>query len=254
MTHQKQIEEPLWRSGLSIAGHCEDKDIAIHVISKHHDDYDYQKTIDKVELIPGPHSCKQFETHRPHGCKGCKHKGKLTSPIQLGRVIAKAKGSDNTIEAVSEELESTVTYHIPDLPYPYFRGKNGGVYKTIDDDDEDGFLVYEFDFYLVERLQDPTVGESAWFKLHLPNDGVREFIARTSDLLAADRARQILVDAGVVANPKQLAQIIEYIIVCIRSQQKSKKASEMYKQLWLECGGCKKQNTHREQRDKCFWY
>lgn len=239
MTHQSKVEEPLWRSGLSIAGFCEDKDVAIHVISKFHPDYNYQTTIDKVELIPGPHSCKQFESQRPSGCKGCKHKGQITSPIQLGRIIAKAKGADNAIEAVSEELGEKVIYHIPDLPYPYFRGKNGGVYKTIDDEDEDGFLVYEFDFYLVERLHDSSVGESAWFKLHLPNDGVREFIARTSDLLSVDKARQILVDAGIVANPKQLTQIIEYIIVCIRAQQKNKRASEMYKQYGWNLGDVK---------------
>jgi len=242
MLNQTKVEEPLWRSGLSIAGFCEDRDVAIHKISKLHPDYEYQKTIDKVELIPGPHTCKQFESQRPEGCRTCKHKGKITSPIQLGRVIARAKGSDNAIEAVSEELGEKVIYHIPDLPYPYFRGKNGGIYRTMDDDDDDGLLVYEYDFYLVERLHDKFYGESAWFKLHLPYDGVREFIARTSDLLTKDKARQILVDAGIVASNKQLDIVIDYIVTCIKSQQKNKKASMMQKQYGWNPGPVEDKN------------
>lgn len=242
MLNQTKVEEPLWRSGLSIAGFCEDRDVAIHKISRLHPDYDYQKTIDKVDLIPGPHTCKQFESQRPEGCKSCKHKGNITSPIQLGRVIARAKGADNAIEAVSEELGEKVTYHIPDLPYPYFRGKNGGVYRSFDDDDDDGLLVYEYDFYLVERLHDKYFGESAWFKLHLPYDGVREFIARASDLLTKDKARQILVDSGIVASSKQLDIIMDYIITCIKAQQKNKKASLMHKQYGWNPGPVEEKN------------
>ena len=136
MTKQSSIEEPLWRSGLSIAAYCEDSESAIHNISKRHPDYEYGKTEAKANAIPGPHTCKQFESLRPEGCEGCKHKGKITSPIELGRVVLRAKGADNVIQAKSEALGETVTYHVPDYPYPYFRGKNGGVYRTVDDEDE----------------------------------------------------------------------------------------------------------------------
>jgi len=239
MLNQTTVEEPLWRSGLSIANFCEDREIAIHTISKRHIDYDYQKTVDKAEQIPAPHTCKQFESLRPEGCKNYKHKGKINTPIQLGRIIARAKGAENAVEAVSEELKEKVTYHIPDYPYPYFRGKNGGVYRNVDEDDEDGLLIYEHDFYLVERLHDAASGESAWFKLHLPHDGVREFIARTSDLLSPDKAKQILVDAGIVENAKRISLLTEYIISCIKNQQKTKKASEMYKQYGWNVGDIK---------------
>ena len=58
---QNEIEEPLWRAGLSIAVHCEDRDIAIHKISRGHSDYDYELTEKKADGIPGPHSCKQLK-------------------------------------------------------------------------------------------------------------------------------------------------------------------------------------------------
>ena len=239
--NQASVEEPLWRSALSIAGHCEDREIAIHNISKKHPDYNYDKTVEKADRIPGPHSCKEFEGQRPDGCKDCPHQGKITSPIQLGKVIARAKGADNTIQDRSEALNEVVTYHIPELPYPYFRGKNGGIYKSMPDDDDDGIQVYEYDFYLVERLEDTGL-ECAWFKLHLPKDGVREFIARTSDILTKDKARQILIDYGVVVYGRQIDLVIEYIGVAITTQQRSVNAAKMHKQYGWNSGDASQKN------------
>ena len=231
MTKQATIEEPLWRSGLSIAAYCEDAEAAIHNISKHHPDYDYAKTEAKVNGIPGPHTCKQFEGLRPEGCKNCKHKGKITSPIELGRVILRAKGADNVIQARSEALGETVTYQVPDFPFPYFRGKNGGVYKTMDNEEEEGIIIYDYDFYLVEILNDKdAMGFCAWFKIHLPQDGVQEFIAPLTQLLSRDEARKILSAKGIVRNGKKLDSVIEYIMAVIVDQQKQKPSTPMYKQ------------------------
>ena len=239
--NQATLEEPLWRSGLSIATHCEDREIAIHNISKHHPDYNFDKTNEKALKIPGPHSCREFESLRPTGCKSCKHQGNITSPIQLGKVIARAKGSDNSIEARSESLDTIVTYHIPDLPFPYFRGKNGGIYKSLPDDDDDGIQVYEYDFYLVERLEDIDF-ECAWFKVHLPKDGVKEFIARTSDLLTKEKARAILVDKGIVVHGRQVDLVIEYIVASIKAQQRDVNAAKMQKQYGWNPGDASQKN------------
>ena len=231
MTKQATIEEPLWRSGLSIAAFCEDSEAAIHNISKHHPEYDYARTETKANGIPGPHTCKQFESLRPEGCEGCKHKGKITSPIELGRVVLRAKGADNVIQAKSEALGETVTYHVPDFPYPYFRGKNGGVYRTTDNEEEDGVLIYDYDFYLVEILNDKdAAGFCAWFKIHLPQDGVQEFIAPLTQLLSRDEARKILAAKGIVRNGKRLDAVIDYIMAVIEAQQKQKPSTPMYKQ------------------------
>jgi len=236
VTKQASIEEPLWRSGLSIAAYCEDSEAAIHNISKHHPDYDYARTEAKANGIPGPHTCKQFEGLRPEGCEGCKHKGKITSPIELGRVVLRAKGVDNVIQARSEALGETVTYHVPDFPYPYFRGKNGGVYKTIDNEEDEGILVYDYDFYLVDILNDKDAsGFCAWFKIHLPQDGVQEFIAPLTQLLARDEARKILAAKGIVRNGKRLDNVIDYIMAVIENQQRQKASTPMYKQYgWTQ--------------------
>ena len=230
MTKQATVEEPLWRSGLSIAAYCEDSEAAIHNISKHHPDYNYAKTELKANGIPGPHTCKQFEGLRPEGCDGCKHKGKITSPIELGRVILRSKGADNVIQAKSEELGEIVTYQIPDYPFPYFRGKNGGIYKTIAGEEEEAILIYDYDFYLVEILHDHASGFCAWFKMHLPFDGVQEFIAPVTQLLTRDTASKVLNSTGIFKNGKRLDHVIDYIIAVLEAHQKQKKATTMYRQ------------------------
>ncbi len=237
MTKQKEIEEPLWRSGLSIATFCEDSEVAIHAISKHHPDYDYAVTESKANLIPGPHSCSQFESHRPGGCDKCPHKGKITTPIQLGRVVLRAQLADNIIEAQSNNLGERVTFQIPDYPYPYFRGKNGGVYKVLPDDEEEGMKVYDYDLYVVERLidPDPSIGECVWLKLHLPKDGVKEFITPLASLLSKDKAREILVSKGVIAYGKELDGIVEYITTSMKIIQNGRAGEPVHRQFgWSE--------------------
>ena len=237
MTKQSEVEEPLWRSGLSIAAFCEDADIAIHAISKHHPDYNFEATEAKANLIPGPHSCQQFESHRPGGCDKCPHKGKITTPIQLGRVVLRAQGTDNLIEAQSNNLGERVTFQIPDYPYPYFRGKTGGVYKVLPDDEEAGLKVYDYDLYVVERLidPDPTIGECVWLKLHLPHDGVKEFIVPSAAITSKEKARDILVSKGVLASGKELDGITQYIMYYAKVIQNGKAGEPVYRQFgWTE--------------------
>ena len=66
--NQANVPEPLWRSGLSIAQHCEDRDTAIHRLSNKHPDYTARATQEKAEGIPGPHTCATFEKTNPTGC------------------------------------------------------------------------------------------------------------------------------------------------------------------------------------------
>jgi hypothetical protein len=81
MEHQKQVPEPLWRGGLSIAQLCVDRDTAIHEMSNQHEGYNQYDTDKKASETKGPYTCATFDDLRPGGCKDCKHKGKFGSPI-----------------------------------------------------------------------------------------------------------------------------------------------------------------------------
>lgn len=209
--NQATLEEPLWRAVLSIPAFCEDADTAIHEVSKGHPGYTPHNTEDKVALIKGPYTCATFEKIRVGGCEGCIHRNQITSPIQIGAEIARASEEDNEVVEKSEVFQEEVTFKIPSLPFPYFRGKNGGVYREAFGDEEEPTLIYENDLYLVKRIMDDG-SEALSLRLHLPKDGVREFTMTLTDAMSKDGCRAALTKQGVVALPgKQMDALMAYI-------------------------------------------
>ena len=222
--NQSEISEPLWFSALSIAKFCEDGREAAHRISDKHPDYNSAQVEDRLGRIAGPHSCAKFEEHNPGGCEGCIHKGKITSPIQLGTEIAQATAEDNIVVIKNETLGHKVTVEIPTFPFPYFRGKNGGVYKRgmsnpDSEEDAEDVLIYEHDFYVVKRLEDPEAGEMVWMRLHMPRDGIREFAVPLKSVGAKDQLREIIAAKGVAALGKQMDGIMAYITRWVKELQ-----------------------------------
>jgi hypothetical protein len=223
-THQADVSEPLWYSGLSIAKFCDDRDRAIHRISDQHPDYSPTATEGKLDHIKGPHSCAEFESKNPNGCEGCPHRGRITSPIVLGSEIAAATAEDNIVSVKNDTLGTKVTVEIPEYPFPYFRGKNGGVYKRgisnpDNEEESEDVLVYENDLYVVKRLEDPELGEMVWMKLHLPKDGIREFSVPLTSVLAKDKLREVIAAKGVAALSKQMDGIMAYITRWVKELQ-----------------------------------
>jgi len=238
---QQTVEEPLWRAGLSIAINCEDGETSIHKISNQHPEYDPQETFNKANALRDkPYKCATFASINAGPCVDCIHKGKITSPIQIGSRIAEAKAEDNIVVMHNAVLEEEVTVEIPDYPYPYFRGKNGGVYKRgwgKDDkgEDEKDELVYEYDFYVVKRLTDPDAGESLWMRLHMPKDGIREFSAPLASVLAKDKLREVLAYQGVTAYNKRLDSLMGYITKWVQELQHLSEAEKARQQFgWHE--------------------
>ena len=213
MQDQQTLEEPRWRAALSIAAHCVDMDTAIHDISSGHPEYSENATVEKASRIKGPYTCDAFEKINPGGCDNCPNKGKITSPIVLGQEIIEAAPEDNVVEFTTADASKPVTYTIPEYPFPYFRGKNGGVYRKSEDaEDEDAVLVYEHDLYVVKRMKDPQNGEVIWMRLHTPRDGVREFALPAVDLLTTEKLREKLAWHGVIALKKQMDAIMAYVV------------------------------------------
>ena len=233
--NQGSLEEPLWRAGLSIAQHCSDRDKAIHVISKRHPDYNPEVTERKANETKGPYTCETFKKLNPSGCEDCPLK--ITSPIQLGREIVEASEEDNVVEEVEEVTKETKTYTIPKYPFPFFRGKNGGIFIHTKDEagnDKDE-VVYPYDFYVVKRMQDPDIGETLLLRLHLPMDGVREFIMPLASVLAKDKFRDTVASHGIAVLSKQQDALMFYVSKWVDELQMTAKAEKAHKQFgWLE--------------------
>jgi len=235
------VSEPMWRAALSIAWACEDGEKAIHMISKGHPEYDPDDTYEKASLTVGPLTCAVISADiAPDLCKGCTQN--CTSPIQLGTEIKRAPDT-SLFDAPEEEPEAdgslntqTVKSALYKPPFPYFRGAQGGIYREDGSGDEKvEILVYDYDLYPVQRLNDPNDGESVLMRLHLPQDGVREFIIPAKKMMATDSFRDILGQEGVIAGSQQMKEIMNYTIKFTKELQKKHKAQQAHLQYgWDE--------------------
>lgn len=83
--NQDCIDEPYWRALIGLAKHTVDGRKNAHMLSCRHPEYDEAETDRKFDLwATGPTTCETFAGHNAEACAGCKHKGKIKSPIVLG--------------------------------------------------------------------------------------------------------------------------------------------------------------------------
>lgn len=241
--NQATVEEPLWRAGLSIAQHCADRDKGIHVISKQHPNYSESETERKASETRGPYTCATFKKLNPAGCNECPHK--ISSPIQLGKEFVEATEEDNVIEIPETPEAPAQTIVIPKYPFPYFRGKVGGIYHRIKVKDEatgelidKEEMIYPYDFYIVKHMEDPDNGVVLLARLHLPKDGIKEFIIPLSSVLAKDRFRDMIATHGIAVLNKKQELLMTYVTRWVEELQATKEAEKARRQFgWTEGNG-----------------
>ena len=255
ITNQDGLEEPLWRAGLSVAWACEDGDEAIHLMSKKHSQYSETATLEKAKATKGPYTCETIGELMPSLCEGCPHKGKISSPIQLGSEVKRdesglfqfqnkeaAEAEQGEEEAPAWDRTALVSdsndaaphdpAHDPAAvtfkpPFPYFRSAGGGVYRQDGSGDEATEIkVYEYDLYPIKRVFDPNDGESIVFRHHLPQDGVKEFTVPLKRLMSGDQFREVFGGEGVAATQNQMKEIMNYTIKFTKELQRLQHAHE----------------------------
>jgi len=151
----------------------------------------------------------------------------------LGVEIAEAE-SDEVLIEVEENVVETV--RIPEYPFPYFRGKKGGIYrKPAPQSEEEPELVYEHDLYVVKRMRHVSLGEIALMRLHLPQDGIKEFSIPATSIVVKDKLREALAHEGVVPTDKQMGSLMHYVTAFIKNLQFKSKAEIMRTQFgWVD--------------------
>jgi len=242
--NQNSVTEPMWFNALSVAQQCVDREVAIHKISEGYDGYDFEDTERKASHTKFAQRCSYFEKQNPGGCNGCKWKGRIGSPIVLGKEIIRGDDPEEAevedVLVVEDTLVDTAlqTYKPPVYPFPYFRGKNGGIYLTSRETEEtEPLLVYEHDLYVVKRMfdADPEVGEIILMRLHLPKDEIKEFVLPLSTIGVKERLREGLLKKGVAGMPKQMDALMVMIMSAVKELQYKKKAELMRAQFgWAD--------------------
>lgn len=109
-SNPESVLEPEWRAMLGIVKFCQRPETFAVAWSEGHPDFNEQATLEKMENWGAkPTTCMEFERHNKEGCKGCKHKGTIKSPIALGIVLPEAKADETQAKAKEK-------FKLPDLP------------------------------------------------------------------------------------------------------------------------------------------
>lgn len=120
----------------------------------------------------GPTTCARFERDNPGVCEGCIHRGKVTSPIILGRIVPEPEAQN--IEAIVDG--EAVTVEVPPLPKGY-KYENGQMARLMQD--KDGImhaLVFCNDlFYPMNRIRKENGEFALSMRRHLPNGRTDDF-------------------------------------------------------------------------------
>jgi len=168
-------------------------------------------------------------------CEGCPHK--FTSPVQLSKEIVEATEEDNKVVEVEEVTKEEREYVIPKYPFPYFRGRNGGIYRKVkskEDDTEIDELVYPYDLYVVKRIIDPDLGDALLLRFHTPRDGVRDIILPNTATVSRERFMTIVSFNGIMVLGKKQETLMNYIEVW-NNQLMHEKAEKAHRQFgWTD--------------------
>jgi hypothetical protein len=236
------LEEPLWFAGLSIAKFCDDGATAIHKMSEDHPDYNHANTEEKASRFPAPRTCEWFITNYPERCDGCAHRGKITSPIVLGKQFIPAATADKE-DAVWEVSDTKTVPDFPDYLFPFTRGVNGGIYfvpppkidkKGVKHQD-DPVLIISSDLYPLARMISPHDGECLQMRYELPHDGYRDFLLPMKHVYAKESFKAIMSSNGVLFSSVNDQHLMNYIIKWGQYLQTTDKALQMRMQMgWTQ--------------------
>lgn len=181
-----------WRLAIGIAKHCVNgEEVAYDWTSRREETGHEQADVDVkfATWDTGPSTCAALEGANKGGCDGCIHKGKIKSPIVLGRIIPIAR-AEEVVEAVSAETGEVEQVTVPAF-HPAYQWKNGLMVRIIVNKDgvpePHAFATNLFYPTMRVRKEDGTF--NIGMRMHLPDNRTRDFeipfeaMASTTDLL-----------------------------------------------------------------------
>lgn len=173
----------------------------------------------------GPTTCAKFEACNPEGCNGCVHKGKITSPIQLGKIIPIGKAEVLEV-TVGEEV---VKYEIPALP-DGFKFDNGMMFRV---QEKDGVpVVSNFCselFYLTQHIRD----SDGTYRLnvrhhHSRNNKVNDFQITAEETAAERELVKALIRNAVLPLPTKEAGVSIHAYVRASFERLKRETDEVH--------------------------
>lgn len=223
--------EPLWRGWLSIAQKCEDGDKAASWLSGLHP-YPTERMRQKLAEIKGPYPCVKFDSENPGICTNCKHWGKITNPLMLGREV-KLDVEEKEIEVKPVE-ESSVVEAVqvkrPTPPKGYAYGQKGGVYKEKEVELADGSktkqpqMLLPYDLFAVDVLNNH--GDHTIHMVALRPEGAVDILIPSKAVVSKDETVKALAQQNIIASFGQGndQNLFAYVRACVEQAGLEKRA------------------------------
>tara|TARA_Y100000593_G_scaffold18913_2_gene37686 strand:+ start:7034 stop:9871 length:2838 start_codon:yes stop_codon:yes gene_type:complete len=226
--NQKDVTEPIWYNLMGIAAYCIDPEDTAKLWSEGYPAYSEEATMSKLrhwkDGATGPTTCAKFDIDRPGGCKGCKYKGKIASPIRLG-VNYKETELKNALDKTASEVK---------LPKP-FKRTSEGIKITLDETDVD---VCRFDIYPVSYGRDESLGyETVRYHWNRKHVGWQELVLRQAYLTEGHREfATAIADQGIVLYNKKQTEFFQLMLRTYMDELRSIRAmSNLYSSMgWKE--------------------
>jgi hypothetical protein len=236
LLNPNEVARDQWAGGLTIAVKCVDGDTAIHSMSEDYNKYSYDETEKTARSFDGPRTCAWFIENFPTQCEGCSQRGRIITPIQLGRILQIAPDEENSVREVSDSKE--VSFFPKDLK-PFVRGQNGGIYylpppkvdKKGKKFQDDPILILPYDLYPTRRMMSKIDGEVLLLRWKLPKDPEREFLFPMKGLYAKDVFNTIMSGNGVFPEANNIPRVMNYIVKWGQYMQTVKAAEIMRMQM-----------------------
>lgn len=176
-----------WRGVIGIIKHCEEGiDLARDWSSRREETGHAQNDVDTRfdTWSSGPTTCEFFSKCNPVGCDGCPHKGKVKTPLVLGRKEPETEVSE--VEAKVDGKKMTV--QVPEFPKGYGHSNNA---MSRFMEDKDG-IMHAFTFcanlfYPIHRIRKEGGEFSLGMRMHLPDYRTRDFEIDTMLLASPQR-------------------------------------------------------------------
>ena len=199
------VSEPLWYAALGVLAACSDGPAFAHHWSSGYPGYSHAETQARLDRSKefGPTTCAKFESLNAKGCEGCPFKGKITSPIQLGRKAS--NGAQPQIQHESAPQANPRTQS-KDPTRPEIKGFTWSENKLIcTAETNNGMplqeLVSEYPIYL-ESVQEGEAGGgfSLSMKLELPREGTRSIVLPAKTFFSASGMSEIAGQGAIIHN------------------------------------------------------
>lgn len=212
------IAEPEWHINIGLLKHTSEGEAICHEWSKGDSRYSHKATQAKIDnWVGGPPKCETFELQNKALCEGCKFKGKVSSPIQLGYHAEEEKDPPKQKLAGGADPRAF-------KPRGFSwndKRKEMSILKKNDDGINEWVPFCDTEFYPTTRVQLPDGTWGQRMEMVLANGKIRVFDVPTKLIAKPDLLSQLLASYEIIVNLGKEFYVVVYITEYLKNFKKN---------------------------------